>query len=52
MIDPYGPPPGHKWDCPCDECQDARERWAAAQPPMIEDLPADDAEDSDEDVAE
>lgn len=48
MIDPWGQPPGHSWDCPCDECQEVRERWTASQPPIIEELPETDGEDTDE----
>lgn len=31
--------------CPCEECQKKREAWTALQPPMIEELPEEDAED-------
>jgi len=46
MLDPYGPPFGHRALCPCDGCQAAREGWASRQPPLVEELPLADAEDS------
>lgn len=45
MLDPYSPQPGHAWDCPCDDCQWCRERWASQQPSMIEQLDERNAED-------
>ncbi len=40
----------HAWDCSCGVCQRDREIWAAAQPPLIEELDPDDDEDEDEDL--
>jgi hypothetical protein len=49
MVDPYAPQqPGHPWDCPCDDCQGARESYAARQPALIESL--DDRDGADEEV--
>lgn len=44
-VNPYATPPGHKWDCPCSECQAARERFTASQPPLTDDLFYNDGED-------
>ncbi len=46
MLDPYGLPLGHRALCPGDACQAARECWASQQPPLIDALPAADADDS------
>ena len=46
MLDPYGPPLGHRVLCPCDACQAARECWANRQSPLIGELPLADDEDS------
>lgn len=58
MIDPYAPIPAHnanpinpvelngKLFCTCDDCRDARQRWADNQPPLIAELDSRDSEDA------
>lgn len=50
-MDPYAPPPGHNTNpthpvtlngktlCACDDCREARQRWADKQEPLVTALP-------------
>lgn len=57
MINPYSPYPGHRdaplvpvvldgqTYCVCDQCHEARQRWADQQPPLAEELENKDSDD-------